>query len=268
VGELPTSAERLARLQEILGQVPEDAHRQQLLAGLGTAGLPDGLRIGAAIAERAGPLVAAQVASELAVDVSKLTLPPGLRQQVQAVVVGAYDDSDRMGGLRAAQYAATGNAAFLELAARERRTLEQLATVRAATAGGASSSEARSAYGQLFGGDIIVNRSGYLLRLPASLDVDRVTQGLQNVLGNALENATPTERALFSRGTWVNAGSGLVYYPRNSPTPMARNGAIVQVTPAEALAAPEPARAVARGAGPHTVVPPGAEVRVPSIRTR
>jgi hypothetical protein len=256
IGELPTAAERMSRLQDILGQVLEEAQRQQLLAGLGIAGLPDGPRIGAAIAPRVGPLVASQIASELAVDAGKLTLPPGMTQQVQRAVTGVFDDSDRLGGLRAAQATVTGNAAFIELAARERRLLEQLGKVRAAASGSTGTSELRTAYGHLYGGNTILHRSGYMLVVPAGMDAARVQQGLAGILDRALQGATPQQRAIAARGTWVDGGTGqYVFYPTGSPSPLVLDGQAVQVTPAEAMAAPAAAVREQPRPGP-TVVPP------------
>jgi hypothetical protein len=123
-----------------------------------------------------------------------------------------------------------------------------VAKVRAAPAGEIGASDIRTAYGQLFGGNQVLNEAGYRLILPASMDAARVQRGLANILATRLEGATPAQHQDALRGTWVDAGPDrLVFYPLGSPTPLAaRDGHPLVTTPAEALAAPMPPPAVQR----------------------
>jgi soluble lytic murein transglycosylase-like protein len=237
VTKLPTEAERLGRLSGMLGGLPSEPVRQQVLASLRGAGLPEGTRIGAAVLPRLGPYQASQVASDLAVDASKLSLPPSLNASIRTQLDSFFTDSDRIGGLRAAQREATGNGAFLDRMAQERRTLEHVVKVRAAAAGSVSSSMVTDAYRQLFGGNQVINEDGFRLTAPPDADTRLIREGLRRTLDLRLAGQPPGIRILAGQGTWVDGGTGYVFYPRGSPSPLAVDGALLEMAPAAAIAA-------------------------------
>lgn len=234
---LPTQGERLGRLAGVLTAMPSDAARQQTLAALREAGLPDATRIGAAVLPRLGPYQATQLSSDLAVDAAKLSLPPSLTASIRTELDALFAESDRLGGLRAAQREATGNGAFVEQAAAERRILEQVLKVRAAAAGSVGSSMAREAYRQLFGGNQVLNEDGFRLTVPAEAKPELIREGLRRTLDMRLADQPAGVRALAGQGTWVDGGAGYVFYPRGSPSPLAIGGQPLQLTADQATQA-------------------------------
>ncbi len=237
VAALPTEGERLGRLAGMLTSLPEEPVRQQMLAALRDAGLPDGTRIGAAILPRLGPFQASQVASDLAVEAGKLALPPSLTASIRTELDSIFADSDAIGGLWAAQREASGNAAFVEQGAAERRMLEHVVKVRAAAAGSVSSSMVRDAYRQLFGGNQVLNEDGFRLTAPAGTDLALIREGLRRTLDLRLAGQPAGIRGLAGSGTWVDGGPGYVFYPRGSPSPLAVDGALLALTPQQATEA-------------------------------
>lgn len=234
----PTDAERVARLQVMLGSIPDGTARAQVLGSMGRQGLSPGVQMGAGNLERIGPLRATRIASELAIEPETLKLPPALARSVADTVSTVYEADDRVGGLRNAQSAFTGSARFLAAGLADRARLEHVARVRARMAGGTSDTALREAYDDLFGGNQVVNRTGYLLTAPAGTDIRKLQQGLGGILASALEGATPAQRAIAQRGAWIDAGADrFAFYPAGSAAPLARDGKPVIATLEQALAA-------------------------------
>lgn len=258
VQQLPTAGERLQSLDAMLRSVPDPAPRQQLLAGMRSAGLPENLAVAAAVQARAGATVGARIASELAVDVQKLGLQPTERRGITDTVAGVFDADDRLGGLRRAQYEATRSAEFLQLGEQEQQLLARVGLVRGAPSASLSGSEARQAYADLFGGRLVVARprAGVLVSAPAGTDAERLATGLQAIarerilalVGDRPELA-PLREQLLRETIWTDAGArDFALYVRGLALPQpGADGRPIRVTLEEALAA-RPAQQAAAGA--------------------
>lgn len=243
---LPTPAERMGQLAAMLQAMPDEAARKQTLKALADAGLPDGTRIGAALLPRLGPHLAGQIAGELAMDHTKLGHSPSATSSIRTTARDTFASTER-GQLLRAQAEATGNPDFIARGATEQQTLERVLAVRTpAGESSASSSTASRAYEQLFGGARYVNRTGFLLTVPAALDADRVQRGLATVLDQALAGAPPASIARARRGSWVDAGAGAyAYVPANAGgVPLSVQGQPLMITAEQAadLAAVAPPR--------------------------
>lgn len=243
ITSLPTDAERLPALRRILGQVRTD-QQQDMLAGLRMARLPEPVAVAAAVAPRVGEAGAARLLSELQTDVSKLGLTPEMTRTVRENTAGLMDDSDRLGGVRAAQYAATRNADFIERSAASAARLRQVVSVRAAPRSDAGSSVVRGAYDDLYGSHVAMDRAGVLAMVPRDIDQAALARGLAAIRDRAAQalapGDTPAARALradFRRGRWMDVGDGrFSYFPQYSPIAHAgQDGAPMVVTAAEAL---------------------------------
>ncbi|CAB4128211.1 hypothetical protein UFOVP99_18 [uncultured Caudovirales phage] len=239
----PSVPGQLQRLTAVLAATPDPVVRGQVLEAMGTAGLPLALRAGYEVAARAGAPVGQRVASELAVPLASIKLQPQQTNSIRTTVAGVYQNSDRLGGLRQAQYEATGHAGFITLAQEESQSLLHIGTVRAAAASGSlGGSEAGDAYRDLFGGRQVVNRPGVLVSAPAGTDAARLTAGLRHILDGQVQRLAPgaeqeAARLALRRGNWVDAGSGFAFYPQGSPSPLpGPDGAPLLVTPGQALA--------------------------------
>lgn len=206
-----------ARLQALLdlGQRLPLEEGPRIREQLGRAGVPDTLLAAAAIAPRAGQVVAARIANDLAVEADKLPYQQANRRAVQQAAQSFFRESDRLGGLREAQATATGSAEFTALAQRERALLEQVALVRGATAGDISTAQLRQIHEQLFGGQVIVNRpsQGVVVHAPAGTDAEALTGGLRRIaetrIAEALPQVSAPDREVLRRqSVWVNQADG------------------------------------------------------------
>jgi soluble lytic murein transglycosylase-like protein len=248
VQQLPTETERLQRLSALQATIPDTAARAQMLQAMRGAGLPENLAIAAAVQPRAGTAVAARLAGELAVDVAKLGLQPAERRSIAQTATAVFDEDDRLGGLRRAQYEATRSAAFLQLGEQEQQLLSRLATVRGAPGASLSSSDARGAYQDLFGGRIVVNqpRAGVLVSAPAGTDAAQLTSGLVAIARARLAEAAGGGAAgaavaaqLLADTVWVDVGArDFMLYGRGAAGPLpGPDGQPMRVTLDEALGA-------------------------------
>jgi hypothetical protein len=206
----------LQALLELGRQLPVE-EGPRIREQLGRAGVPDTLLAAAAIAPRAGQVVASRIANDLAVDVDKLPYQPANRRAVRDSALAFFRESDRLGGLREAQAAATGSAEFTALAQRERALLEQVALVRGATAGQITTAQLRQIHNELFGGQVIVNRpsQGVFVHAPAGTDAELLTAGLRRLAEQRIAEAmgadqatAPARQFLRQQAVWVNAPDG------------------------------------------------------------
>jgi len=247
---LPDDAQRMQRLFNMARQVEDPEARRDVLSALQAAGVPAHLVNAARLAPRLGEALAARLAVELGTDTGAFQLTPTETRDIRTVAGDVWRGSDRLGGLRAAQAAATGNATFATIGAAEDQQLQQVATVRGAPGRTLSSGTAREIYAQLYGGVQVVNRPGdqVLAVVPAGTDPDRLARGLNQLLEARLAALPPALRRDVSRGIWVDAGLGtLAFYPQGSPLPLAGpDGTPLTVTVPQALDAPGAAAGAAR----------------------
>jgi hypothetical protein len=250
ITSLPDDAQRMQRLLVLTTQIPDAEARGQVLTALKEAGVAEHLVNAARIAPRLGPAMAGRIASELGTDIRGFQLQPAQRRDIRDTVTGVWTNADSLGGLRAAQAQATGNARFLAIGQQEEAPLTHVATVRGGTDGSIGSRAVREAYGQLYGGVQVVNRprDQVLAAVPAGTDADRLVAGLRGVLDQHLAALPPAERARVGRGVWTDAGTGrLVFYPEASPLPLAGpDGQPLGVTVQQALATPQAAAGAPR----------------------
>lgn len=248
VTQAPTETERLQRLAAVQSGIADAGARQQVVAAMRGAGLPENLAVAAAVQPRAGTAVAARLAGELAVDVAKLGLQPAERRSIRQTATAVFDADDRLGGLRRAQYEATRSAAFIRLGEEEEQLLGHLATVRGAPKATLSSDAARLAYNDLFGGTQVVNRpvAGVLVSAPANVDGNRLAAGLEQLAQRTLAAAAgggPAGAAaaaqLMADAVWVDAGArDFVLYARGAAGPMpGPDGRPIRATVEQALEA-------------------------------
>jgi soluble lytic murein transglycosylase-like protein len=235
--------ERLVTLGGVLAPVGDPAQRTQLVTALRAEGLPEHLAIGARLLRERGPALATRITSELATDPAKIGLDTSQRNSARTTVASTFADSDRLGGLRVAQAQATGSGAFLAVGGQERDALERISLARAAAAGGSlSSSAAREAYEQLFGGRVVVNRDsdGVLVSAPAGTDPDRLA--VEAAAGARPEDAAALRAAFRNRMVWVDEGAGrFALYARGGAAPLqGSDGQPIVATPEQALAAAPP----------------------------
>jgi hypothetical protein len=174
----------MQRLFTMARQVEDPEARRDVLGALQAAGVPAHLVNAARLAPRLGEALAARLAVELGTDTRAFQLTPTETRDIRTVAGDVWRGSDRLGGLRAAQAAATGNAAFATIGAAEEQQLQQVATVRGAPGRTLSSGTAREIYAQLYGGVQVVNRPGdqVLAVVPAGTDPDRLARGLNQLL--------------------------------------------------------------------------------------
>jgi len=224
-------AVRAQALIGLLAPLTTDA-RRDMLASLGDAGLPEPLRVAAARMNHLPPHRAIQLASELSIDERRVQLPEGERRNIREAVTSQM--AEGIGALREAQYQATGDGAFLDIANRERQLLETLAVRRfnSGMAGWLTSGAGpvvRDAYADLFAGPVSVRREGVAVMAPAGTDTTRLATGLAALRDQAMSQipgndpAAIAAREVLRRGTWVNAGTGFAYHPQGSPLPMRIN---------------------------------------------
>ena len=247
---LPDDAQRMQRLFNMVRQVEDPATRAEVLTALQGAGVPSHLADAARLVPRIGEAAAARIASEFGTDLRTFQLTPTETQVIRTVAGNVWRGSDQLGGLRAAQAAATGNAEFLTMSAAEEQRLQHIATVRGGPSRTLSSSTARDVYGQLYGGLTVINRPGdqVLAVVPAGTDPDRLARGLRATLDARLAALPPDIRRRVARGVWTDAGAGqLIFYTEGNPVPLADPaGDMLTVTVQDALAMP----AAAGAAGP------------------
>lgn len=249
-----SAGDRVAATRALLDGIPEGPARRQVLDALGAAGLPEGVRLAAGAQPRIGAVRAARMADELDTKAAQLNVTPQLRKdattQADAVFngeAGWFGGAPGLGTLRAAQYQATGQAAFLRAAEEARDRLVRMALVRGAGAGGSPSrSDTAGAYDDLFGGVQIIQRPGVLVAAPKGTDADALVRGLAAVRDRELLRLFPGEtagarqaREAAARGTWVDAGNGFAFYPPNTGAPLpGADGRPLVVTAEQAQAAP------------------------------
>jgi len=261
---LPTDAERLPALRQMLGQVRMD-QQGDVLAALRMSRLPEPVAIAAAVAPRLGEAAASRLLTELTTDVGKLGLTPELTRTVRENTASLMDDSDRVGGLRARQYQATGNADFLERAAQGAVRLRHVVSVRAAASQDASGSVVRGAYEDLYGSHVAMDRRGVLALVPRGVDQAALARGLEVLRDREANRLAPGDSAAargirtdFSRGRWMDIGDGqFAYFPQGSPIWHVRpDGSPMVATTGDALGlalgnpsigAPEPAAELRQG---------------------
>jgi len=247
---LPDDAQRLQRLIAIGGQVQDADARREVFTALQASGVPAHLVNAARTAPRLGPALAARLAGELGTDLRTFQLTADEARLIRTTAGNVWRGADRLGGLREAQAAATGNARFLAVAADEEKPLQHVATVRGAPDRSIGSSAARVAYDQLYGGVAVVNRPGdqVLAVVPAGTDADRLARGLRTLLDARLADLPADLRRQVARGVWVDAGVGqLVFHPEGSPLPLAAaDGQPLVVTVQDALDTPGAAAAPSR----------------------
>jgi len=226
VASVASDPERLQLLQRLTAGIPDAAARAQVLTAMRGAGLGQNLYVAAALQPRTGEVIAGRVATELATDVQRLPLQETERRAIRDTVDGIWEDDDRLGGLRAAQYQATGSAAFLTLGEQERGLLRHLGQVRGAPSASLGTAEARRAYDQLYGGRVIINEEsrGVVVHAPEGTDPRRLIAGLTRLasdtitarLGTDPQTASQRE-ALRQQAIWANDGAGgFALYARGS----------------------------------------------------
>jgi hypothetical protein len=246
IQRLPTEPERVARLRAMLDAMPDRETRQAVIAAMRSADLPEPLLAGAALAPRIGDFAASRIATELATDPKDLNLARDVKASVETYVPAVFNAADRLGGLRAAQAQATGNAEYLRAAAADRDRLERIVAVRAGAAGRTSTDSVRTAYQQLFGGLTVVQQGQIMAAVPTGTDEDKLERGLTGLLTAALDQMLPGAdpqqrqlRAALARGTWIDAADGrLVFYPEGVSNPLrGPQGGPLTVTVTDALAA-------------------------------
>lgn len=257
---MPTDGERLQTLAQQLAGIPDAGARAQVLASMRGAGLGEGLAIAAAVQERGGRLVAARIATELAQDVNRLGLQPAEKRAIEQTVASVFDSDSRLGGLRRAQYQATGSAEFLRLGEQEQGLLRRVGLVRGAPGASLGSGEARQAYGELFGGREVVNRprAGVLVTAPVGTDQARLVEGLGAIAQERIGALLPGQQLAGARdmlrrdSVWVDYGSGqFALYGRGRAMPVpGPGGAPIIVTLDQALAAFPPRAAGIPAAAP------------------
>jgi len=264
-----TAGDRVTATRALLDRIPEGAARRQVLDAMGGAGLPEGVRIAAGAAPRIGMARAIRLADELDTQAKQLNVTPQLRKEADTTAGAIFDGEagwfggdDGLGTLRAAQYQATGQAAFLRAGQDARERLVRVALVRGAGAGGSpSTADVRGAYADLFGGVRIINRpgDGVLVAAPTGTDADALVRGLAALRDRELARVIPGDtpaaqqaRQAAARGMWVDAGAGFAFYPANTGAPLAAaDGRALIVTAEQAT------EASATAPGRHDATAPG-----------